>query len=146
MTDTPMQEPNDLTPPQEGLLPADAGPSDVSSAEAKPKRTRKAKPAEEQAAAADAAASTDEGDAPVARKAAPRRRAKVADAQDQGDAPSAPDAVTTAASVPDAAVDADTAAKPKRAPRRKAAAEAADERDVTPFEAPLAQDVPSGRA
>lgn len=41
MTDTPMQEPNDLTPP-EGQLPVDAGAPEASG-DAKPKRTRKPK-------------------------------------------------------------------------------------------------------
>jgi 23S rRNA pseudouridine2605 synthase len=110
MTDTPMQEPQDTTPPQE------AGADAV----AKPKRTRRAK-APEAVEAADAVAAvsaeTDGGEAPVARKTA-RRRTKPADdaatvavAEAEAEAPSGEDPIAKEAP-----------AKPKRAPRRKAVA------------------------
>ena len=103
MTDTPMQEPQDTTPPQdEGV-----------DAAAKPKRTRRAKaPEAVEAVAAPADADTD--GAPVARKT-PRRRTKAADEA------VTPQAEAAEASSQGAAAE-DAPAKPKRAPRRKAAA------------------------
>ena len=120
MTDTPMQEPNDLTPP-EGQLPVDAGAPEASG-DAKPKRTRKPKAVEEAVA---------EGEAVMARKSATRRRTKAADADP---APSADvDAPVPVVEAGEAEQPAQ-ALKPKRAPRRKAAAEpvAADSDDTVP--------------
>lgn len=111
MTDTPMQEPQDTTPPQE------AGADAV----AKPKRPRRAKAPEAfdaVDAAAAAPAEADGSEAPVARKTA-RRRAKASD--DAG--PVTASADEAAADVPAQDPVAEEApAKPKRAPRRKAVA------------------------
>ena len=108
MTDTPMQEPNDLIPPPDGG--AEAG-------DVKPKRTRRAKAPEADAAPAEAAAQASGDEAPVARKTPRRRTAKVVE-------DTAVDAPALEAAPEQLAASADEAApaKPKRAPRRKAAA------------------------
>nr|WP_315195016.1 pseudouridine synthase [uncultured Aquabacterium sp.] len=100
----PMPESNDSTPLLE---------------EAKPKRTRRAKPAPDQIEAVSAAAVSDEASAPVvvdAPKRAPRRRK--AEPAEQVAPESVQDAVAAA---PDAADAVEAAVAPvKRAPRRKA--------------------------
>jgi 23S rRNA pseudouridine2605 synthase len=109
MTDTPMQEPQDTTPPQE------AGADAV----AKPKRTRRAKAPEAVdtvEAAAAAPTEADGSEAPVARKT-PRRRTKAAD---EAAPVAAAEAVAEAPALDPVAEEAP--AKPKRAPRRKAVA------------------------
>lgn len=116
MTDKPMQEPNDLIPQPDG----GAEPGDV-----KPKRARRAKAPEAEAAAAPAEATAEaSGEAPVARKTPRRRAAKAVDeADDTGGARGEAIAPAAAPEEP-VAVSSDEAApaKPKRAPRRKAAA------------------------
>ena len=111
-TEQPMQEPEDLTPS------SDSASSDV--AAAKPRRTRKPKAIEEGASASDVTAET-----PPAPKVARKRAAKVDVAVVEVDA--------GAVSVD--AAEASVAVKPKRAPRKRVAAEAADTPAVPAVEA-----------
>ena len=114
MTDTPMQEPNDLIPPPDGG--AEAG-------DVKPKRTRRAKAPEAEVGGAPAEASSEAAgdEATVARKTPRRRAAKVVEDTAVG----IPADEVAAGAVPEQAagpVDDAAPAKPKRAPRRKATA------------------------
>ncbi len=101
-----MQEPQDLTSPEDGTPTADA--------QAKPRRTRKPKATEEIAAVVEAV-SAEEAPAP-ARKVARKRAAKVVDEQVSLDLVAA--APEAAASEP---VVEEALAKPKRAPRKRVA-------------------------
>jgi 23S rRNA pseudouridine2605 synthase len=113
-TDQPMQEPQDLTSPEDGAPSADLGAE--TSAQAKPRRTRKPKAAEEAVVNVEAAA--EEAPAP-ARKVARKRAAKVVDEQVSLDL-----GAETQALAADAAPLEEAPAKPKRAPRKRLADEA----------------------
>lgn len=133
-TDTSMQEPNDLIPPTDGGVPSEAGAD--AEAGAKPKRTRKAKSADDAPVTAQAAGAADQP-APVARKTV-RRKPKAdveAGAQPEQAALDGIDAAPSA--VMAEVLPADEAVKPKRAPRRRAA-EASDEVEAVAPQAELA--------
>lgn len=126
-----MQEPTDLTPPAEGLSPADAGaaPSEALG-EVKPKRARRTKAAEASPGEAE--------EAPAARKSAPRRRKEVdaattpTDTSGQADAAAPQELPSEPTSVEEA-----PAARPKRAPRRKAGEAVADQDSAEAPQTPL---------
>jgi 23S rRNA pseudouridine2605 synthase len=115
-TDQPMQEPQDLTSPEDGAPSTEQGAE--TSAQAKPRRTRKPKAVDAaDAPALSVEAVADEAPAP-ARKVARKRAAKVVDEQaslDLGAAAEAP--------VAEAPPLEEVLAKPKRAPRKRVADE-----------------------
>ncbi len=128
-TDTSMQEPNDLIPPNDGGAPAEAGAD--AEAGAKPKRTRKPKAADD--APVVTAQATDEA-APVARKTV--RRKPKADASSEQAALDGMDTAPAIATADDQGPSEDVSssetaevAKPKRAPRRRAAEASSTDED-----------------